>query len=61
MSPVHVVMMKELVDLARDRRTVLISLLMGPLLIVALVVGMVITMKTYWVALLVRPGVRKTD
>ena len=26
-----------------------------------LVVGMVITMKTYWVALLVRPGVRKTD
>ncbi len=28
---------------------------------VALVVGMVITMKTYWVALLVRPGVRKTD
>ena len=28
---------------------------------VALVVGMVITMKTYWIALLVRPGVRKTD
>lgn len=28
---------------------------------VALVVGMVITMKTYWVALMVRPGVRKTD
>lgn len=28
---------------------------------IALVVGMVITMKTYWVALLVRPGVRKTD
>jgi ATP synthase protein I len=28
---------------------------------VALLVGMVITMKTYWVALLVRPGVRKTD
>ena len=27
----------------------------------ALVVTMVITMKTYWVALLVRPGVRKTD
>jgi ATP synthase protein I len=27
----------------------------------ALVVGMVITMKTYWVALLVRPGVRKTN
>ena len=40
MSPMHVVMMKELVDLARDRRTVLISLLMGPLLIVGLVVGM---------------------
>jgi len=28
---------------------------------VALLVGMVITMKTYWVALMVRPGVRKTD
>ena len=28
---------------------------------IALVVGMAITMKTYWVALLVRPGVRKTD
>ena len=27
----------------------------------ALLAGMVITMKTYWVALLVRPGVRKTD
>ena len=27
----------------------------------ALVVGMVFTMKTYWVALMVRPGVRKTD
>lgn len=27
----------------------------------ALLVGMVITMKTYWVALLVRPGVQKTD
>lgn len=27
----------------------------------ALVAGLVITMKTYWVALLVRPGVRKTD
>lgn len=27
----------------------------------ALVVGLVITMKTYWVALMVRPGVRKTD
>lgn len=28
---------------------------------IALLAGMVITMKTYWVALLVRPGVRKTD
>jgi ATP synthase protein I len=28
---------------------------------IALLVGMVITMKTYWVALCVRPGVRKTD
>lgn len=28
---------------------------------IALLVGMVITMKTYWVALMVRPGVRKTD
>lgn len=28
---------------------------------IALLIGMVITMKTYWVALLVRPGVRKTD
>lgn len=28
---------------------------------IALVMGMVITMKMYWVALLVRPGVRKTD
>lgn len=28
---------------------------------IALLVGMVVTMKTYWVALLVRPGVRKTD
>ena len=27
----------------------------------ALLVGMVVAMKTYWVALLVRPGVRKTD
>ncbi|MCX7557520.1 ABC transporter permease [Xanthomonadaceae bacterium JHOS43] len=40
MNAVFVVMMKELVDLARDRRTVLISLLMGPFLIVGLVVGM---------------------
>lgn len=28
---------------------------------IALLIGMVVTMKTYWVALLVRPGVRKTD
>lgn len=27
----------------------------------ALLIGMVITMKTYWAALLVRSGVRKTD
>ncbi len=27
----------------------------------ALLVGMVVTMKTYWVALLARPGVRRTD
>lgn len=40
MSAVYVVMMKELVDLARDRRTVLISLLMGPFLIVGLIMGM---------------------
>ena len=28
---------------------------------IALLVGMVVAMKTYWVALWVRPGVRKTD
>lgn len=28
---------------------------------IALLVGLVVTMKTYWVALLVRSGVRKTD
>ncbi|MFT4241026.1 MAG: ATP synthase subunit I [Acidovorax sp.] len=28
---------------------------------IALLAGMVIAMKTYWVALLARPGVRKTD
>jgi len=28
---------------------------------IALLIGMVVAMKTYWVALLVRPGVRKTD
>lgn len=27
----------------------------------ALLVGMVVTMKTYWIALMLRPGVRKTD
>ena len=27
----------------------------------ALLVGMVVTMKTYWIALMVRPSVRKTD
>ena len=27
----------------------------------ALLVGMVVTMKTYWIALWARPGVRKTD
>ena len=28
---------------------------------IALLAGMVVAMKTYWVALWVRPGVRKTD
>ena len=27
----------------------------------ALLAGMVVTMKTYWIALMVRPGVRQTD
>lgn len=27
----------------------------------ALLAGMVVTMKTYWIALMVQPGVRKTD
>lgn len=40
MSAVFVVMMKELVDLLRDRRTLAISLFVGPLLIVGLIVGM---------------------
>ena len=40
MSAMYVVMMKELVDLARDRRTVMISLLMGPFLIAGLIMGM---------------------
>ena len=40
MNAMYVVMMKELVDLARDRRTVMISLLMGPFLIAGLIMGM---------------------
>jgi sodium transport system permease protein len=40
MRNVWVVMQKELRDLARDRRTVLIGLLMGPILIPALLIGM---------------------
>lgn len=35
--------------------------LIGSLSWLALLVGMVVTMKTYWIALWVRPGVRKTD
>ena len=38
--PVIVVMLKELVDLFRDRRTVAISLLLGPLLMPALILGL---------------------
>ena len=38
--PVLVVMFKELVDMFRDRRTVAISLLFGPLLMPALILGM---------------------
>jgi sodium transport system permease protein len=38
--PVIVVMLKELVDMFRDRRTVAISLLLGPLLTPALILGM---------------------
>ncbi len=37
------------------------SKLIAPLSWLALLVGMVATMKTYWIALWVRPGVRKTD
>ena len=33
----------------------------APLSWLALLVGMVATMKTYWIALWARPGVRKTD
>ena len=35
--------------------------LIAPLSWLALLVGMVVTMKTYWIALWARPGVRKTD
>jgi len=35
--------------------------LIAPLSWLALLAGMVVTMKTYWVALWARPGVRKTD
>jgi sodium transport system permease protein len=38
--PVLVVMLKELVDMFRDRRTVAISLALGPLLMPALILGM---------------------
>ena len=41
MSTVWTVLSKELVDLLRDRRTVMIGLLMGPLLFPALILGMV--------------------
>ena len=37
------------------------SKLIAPLSWLALLVGMVVTMKTYWIALLARPGVRRTD
>ena len=40
MKSVWVVLVKELRDLFRDRRTVLIGLLMGPVLFPALLVGM---------------------
>ena len=39
MSPLFTVWRKELIDLFRDRRTLAISLLMGPLLMPALVLG----------------------
>lgn len=35
--------------------------LIAPLSWLALLAGMVVTMKTYWIALWARPGVRKTD
>lgn len=40
MKTIPVVIRKELLDLLRDRRTLLISLLIGPLLVVGLIVGM---------------------
>lgn len=40
MNALLTVMLKELKDLLRDRRTVMISLLMGPLLVPALMMGM---------------------
>ena len=40
MKSLWVVMLKELLDLMRDRRTVYISLFVGPLVIVGLIVGM---------------------
>ncbi|HBK55634.1 MAG TPA: sodium ABC transporter permease [Xanthomonadales bacterium] len=39
MTTVWTVMLKELIDLFRDRRTVMLSLLMGPLLMPALLLG----------------------
>ena len=39
MNPLFVVMVKELTDLLRDRRTLMVSLLMGPLLMPALILG----------------------
>jgi len=40
MSPLLTVMAKELLDLFRDRRTLFLSLLMGPILFPALILGM---------------------
>lgn len=40
MRTISTVVRKELIDLLRDRRTLMISLLIGPLLVVGLVVGM---------------------
>ena len=41
MSAVWVVLKKELLDLFRDRRTMMISLLMGPLLGPAIKIGII--------------------